>query len=142
MAVTIDDKFVVSKTGQKSLKKTNKGWYFLCLRRYGSKTWAPLKDLKESNSPDIEEYIVLNIISEEKAFVWWVSYTLNKRDHIIAKVKARFLKKYRTFGVEVPTSDEEAYKLDKKNNKPLWHDAIKKETTNVYIALHILDHGK
>ena len=46
MAVHIDDKFVVSNTGRKSIRKTTKGWDFLCLWKYGSTTWYPLKDLK------------------------------------------------------------------------------------------------
>ena len=70
MAVPIDDKFVVSKTGRESLRKTTKGWYFLCLWKDGSKTWNPLKDVKESNSVDISEYVVGNRISEEAAFAW------------------------------------------------------------------------
>ena len=53
IAVTIDDKFVVSKTGRKILRKTTKGWDFLCLWKYGSTTWAPLKDIKESKPVDI-----------------------------------------------------------------------------------------
>ena len=68
---------------------------------------------------DIEEYAAGNIISEESDFAWWVPYTLKKRDHIIAKVKARLLKKSHKFGVEVPTLVEEAYKIDKKNNNNL-----------------------
>ena len=75
---------------------------------------------------DIAEYIVGNIISEGAAFAWWVPYPLKKRDYIIAKVKARFFKKYHKFGVEVPTLAEEAYKLDNKNNNTIWRDAIKK----------------
>ena len=47
MAVPICDKFVISKTGRKSLKRTTKGWDFLCLRKYGITTWAPLNNLKE-----------------------------------------------------------------------------------------------
>ena len=133
MAVTIDDRFVVSNTGRKSLRKTTKGWDFLCLWKNGITTWAPLKDLKESNPVDIAEYVVGNKISEESAFDWWVIYTLKKWDHIIAKVKARLLKKSYKFGAEVPTSVEEAYKLDKKNNNSLWRDAIKKEITNVLL---------
>ena len=39
---------------------------------------------------------------------------MKKRDHVIAKVKARFLQNPPKFGVEVPTSVEEAYKLNKK----------------------------
>ena len=44
MAVLIDDKFVASKTFSKSLRKTTKGYYFLCLWKYGSTMWDPLKD--------------------------------------------------------------------------------------------------
>ena len=44
--------------------------------------------------------------------------------------------------MEVPTSVEEAYKLDKKNNNTIWRDAIKKEMTHVSIAFHILDQGE
>ena len=70
MAVPIYDKFVVSNTRRKSLRKTTKGWYFLCLWKHGIKTWAPQKDPKESNPVDIAEYIVGNRISEEAAFAW------------------------------------------------------------------------
>ena len=139
MAVPIYDRFVVSKTGRKILGKTTKEWDFLCLWKYGSTTCSPMEDLKESNPVDIAEYIAGN---EDAAFGWWVTYTLKKQDHIIAKVKALFLKKSHKFGVEVPTSVEEAYKSDKKNNNILWRDAIKKEMTNVSIDLHILDHGE
>ena len=108
MAVPIDDKFVVSKTVRKSFRKTTKVWDFLCLWKYGSTTWAPLKYLKESNPVDIAEYVVGNRIYEEAAFDWWVTYNLKKRDHRTAKVIACFLKKSYKFGVEVPISVEEA----------------------------------
>ena len=142
MAVPIYDKFVVSNTGRKSVRKTTKGWDFLCLCKYGSTTWALLKDLKESNPVDIAEYVVGNRIYENPAFAWWVPYTLKKWDHIIAKVKARFLEKSHKFGVEVHTSVKEAYELNKKNNNTRWRDAIKKEMTNVSIAFHILNHSE
>ena len=57
---------------------------------------------------DMAEYVVGNRISEESSFAWWVTYTLKKQDQIIAKVKAHLLKKSHKFGVEVPTSVEEA----------------------------------
>ena len=134
MAVPIYEKFVVSKTGRKSLRKTTKGWYFLCLWKYSGTTCTPLKDLKESNPIDIAEDVVGNRISEEAYFAWWVNYTLKKQDHIITKVKARLLKKSHKFGVEVPTSAEKAYRLDQKNNDTIWGDAIKKEIINVAVA--------
>ena len=133
MAVPVYYKLVVSKIGRKSLRNATKGWDFLCLWKYGSTTWTPLNDLKESNPVSIVEYVVGNRISEKVAFAWWVTYTLNKRYHIIAKVKARFLKKSHKFGLQVPTLVEEAYRLDQKNNNTLWCDAIKKEMTNVAV---------
>ena len=76
IAVPIDDKFVISKTGRKILRKTTKGWYFLCLWKDGSTTWDPLKYLKESNPVDIAKHVVGNRISEEPGFYWLVPYTL------------------------------------------------------------------
>ena len=67
---------------------------------------------------------------------------MKKRYHRIAKVKARFIKKFHKFGVEVPASVEEAYRLDQNNTNTFWRDAIKKEMTNAYVAFHILDHSK
>ena len=64
MALHIDDKFVVSNTVSKSLRKTTKGWDFLYSWKAGSITWAPLKDLKESNPVYIAEYVVGNNIYE------------------------------------------------------------------------------
>ena len=62
MDVYIYENFVVSKTGRKILRNTTKGWDFLCLWKNDSTTWAPLKDLEESNPVDISEYVVGNII--------------------------------------------------------------------------------
>ena len=70
MAAPIDENFVVSKTGRKCLRKTTKGWDFLCLWKDDSTMWSPLKDLRESNPVDIAEYVVGNRISEEAAFDW------------------------------------------------------------------------
>ena len=126
MHVLIDDKFVVANTGKKSLRNITKGWDFLCLWKDGSTTWAPLKDLKESNPLDIVKYVVGNRFYEEAAFAWWVPYTLRKQYHIITKFKTHFLKKSHTFTLEVPILVKEAYKIDKKNNNTLWRDGIKK----------------
>ena len=68
MAVPIYDRFVVSKTGRKILRKTTKGRDFFCLWKDVSTKWVALKNLKESKPVDIEEYVVGNWISEEAAF--------------------------------------------------------------------------
>ena len=126
MDVPLYNKVLVSKTGRKVLRKTTKRLDFLSLWIDGSIMLAQLKDLKESDPVGISKYVIGNIISEEGAFALWVPYILKKRDNIIVKAKARFLNKSHKFGVEVPTSVKEAYKLDKENNNTLWREAIKK----------------
>ena len=62
MAVPIYDKFAIFKNGRKSFRNTTKLWDFLYSWKDGSTTWAPLKDIKESNPVDIAEYVVGNRI--------------------------------------------------------------------------------
>ena len=68
--------------------------------------------MKQSNPVQIAEYAVSRGIEDEPAFVWWVTYTLRKRDTIIAAVNKITTHKY---GIEVPTSIADALRLDKEN---------------------------
>ena len=38
--------------------------------------WVPLKYLKQSNPVELAEYDVVNQISDEPDFIWWVKETL------------------------------------------------------------------
>ena len=60
---------------------------------------------------------------------------------IIAKVKARIRKTTHKYGIELPTSVEHAYKIDRENGNTFWRDALSKEMTNVGIAFEVLDEG-
>ena len=42
----------------------------------GSVDWVTLKDLKQSNPVELDEYAMANEISYEPAFNWWVKDTL------------------------------------------------------------------
>ena len=80
------------------MPQTTVGWKFNVKQRYGTTTWVSLKDLKESNAIEVEEYVTPRNIQDEPAFSWWVPYTLRKRDRIIAGVNSRVRKsshKYR-----------------------------------------------
>ena len=73
-------------------------------------------------------------IDNKPAFNWWVNFVLKKRERIIKLVKgrqAKYLKKCFKFGIEVPTSVQQALEFDKKNGNTLWADAIKREMDNV-----------
>ena len=58
--------------------------------KYGSTTWVPLKDMKESYPVQLSEYAVLTRIQEEPAFAWRVPPVLWKRNRIVAKVKSKY----------------------------------------------------
>ena len=82
------DKYFVSKSGRRSMRKTTVGWKFNIKWRDGTTTWVSLKDIKESNPIEVEEYVTARDIQDEPAFAWRLSFTLRKRDRIIASVNS------------------------------------------------------
>jgi hypothetical protein len=80
-------------------------------------------------------------IADEPAFAWWVPYMMRKRDIILSKLKARIRKTTHKYGIEVPTSMEHAFVIDRKNGNSLWQDALALEMTKIGIAFDVLDEG-
>jgi hypothetical protein len=136
-AVPADDLWITTN-GKRHMRKTTKGWQFCVLWKDGSTSWESLKDLKESNPVQVAEYAVTNKLVHEPAFVWWVPYTLKKRDRIIAKVNTRYLKKTHKFGIKLPKNVKEALAEDKVNGNTHWSKAIAKEMEDVKVAFKIL----
>jgi hypothetical protein len=123
-ALVGDEQFIISKNGQKKLRKATQGWKLCIEWKDGSTTWEPLKDLKESNPIEVSEYAVANKIDHESAFVWWVPDTLRKRNRIIKAVKRRALKRNYKYGIKVPRNVEEALEIDKETRTSFWQLAI------------------
>ena len=98
--------------------------------------------MKESHPIKVAEFAKARGIANEPAFEWWVPYTLRKRDVILAAVKSRIRKTTHKYGVEVPTSQTHAYKIDTTNKNTFWRDAINKEMLNVGIAFEVLPTGE
>ena len=138
-AVGKSNAFITTKSGRRKLRQTTMGWDLQVRWGDGSVQWIPLKILKESNPVEIAEFAVSRGIADEPAFAWWVPYTLRKRDHIIAAVRSRVLKRTHKYGIEVPTSVEHAKQIDEKNRNTRWQDAIAKEMYNVAVAFKILE---
>ena len=109
----------------------------------GTTSWVPLKLIKESNPVEVAEHAWANGYFKEPAFRWWIKKVLRRRDRLTGKVKARCRKMNKLkFGVEVPSTVEEALALDKRNGKMLWFDAIEKEMQNSRIAFKLLGRGE
>ena len=138
-AVPKSDGYLKIKNGQRRRRITSKGWEFQVRWKDGLQSWVPMIDLRESYPVELAEYVTLMKISDEPAFVWWVPFTLKKRDQIISAVKARVKKRTRKYGILVPRTVKEAYELDSSSGTTYWRDAVKKEMKNVVAAFKILE---
>ena len=58
--------------------------------KYGSVDLVPLNDLKQSNPVELDGYAMLNEISDELVFSWWVKENFGHQDRIIFKVKSKY----------------------------------------------------
>ena len=123
-----------TSNGNCTFKKTTKGWDLLIEWTDGTSTWVPLKEVKAGNPVELAEYAVQADIANEPAFRWWVKSTLKKRNAIIAKVKSRYWKTTHKFGIELPKSVAEAYRIDEATNTMFCRDAIRKEMQNIRCA--------
>ena len=143
-AVAIDkqDMYVITKSGQRRLRKTTQGWKLLIEWADGTESWIDLKTMKESHPTEVAEFAKAKGIDNEAAFAWWVPYVLRKRDVILSAIKTRVRKTTHKFGIEIPTSIEHAKRLDAANNNCLWMTALEKEMKNVGVAFELLPTGK
>ena len=137
-AISKDDD-MITRNSRSIQRKTTKGWFICVEWKNDSTSWVPLKDVKESNPLKVSEYAVANQLVTEPSFQWWVPTTLRRRDRIISKLHTRYMKRMHKFGINLPKTIQEAYRLDKKNENKKWDIAITKEMNNVRIAFDILD---
>ena len=141
-AIDKDNGWITNQHGRRTRKVTTKGWELLINWKDGCQSWVALKDVKDSFPVQLAEFAVAKGIDDEPVFAWWVPHTIKKRSRIISAIKSRMLKKTHKYGIELPRSVEEAYKLDEINKNRFWRDAINKEIKNVMVAFDILGEGE
>ena len=137
-ALSKDDMYITTKSGQRRMRQTTSGWNFLIRYKDGSEQWTPLNLLKESNPLEVADFVTAHGLNDQPAFAWWVPYTLRKRDRIIATVNKRIKRVSHKYGVELPTSIKHSTILDRANGNTFWRDAINKEMENLKVAFDIL----
>ena len=121
--------------GSKRRIVTTKGWKLKVQWEDGSSSWIPLSTIKEANPIETAEYARLRGIDTEPVFAWWSSHVLRRRQKIISKIAKRISKGCNMkFGITIPTTVDEALRLDRDNGNDLWKRAIDKELKNVKIA--------
>ena len=62
-------------------------------------------------------------------------YVRKKRTAILAKVKSKYWQRTHKYGIKIPKSVKEAYKLDEENGKKVWTNVIKEEINRVRVAV-------
>ena len=70
------DRYLITKKGQRRLRKAMIEWNILVQWKNQSKSWVPLKLMKENDPVKMAENAKSNKTDEEPAFQWWVPYTL------------------------------------------------------------------
>ena len=138
-AIDIKDGIITTNNGVTRKIMTTKGWELCVIWKDGSTDWISLKDLKESYPVELAQFAINNKIEEEPAFAWWVPYVNKKRKAIISKIKSKYWQRTHKFGLRMPKSVKEAYKIDDENGNTLWRDAIKEEMTKVRVAFQETD---
>jgi hypothetical protein len=94
MAVPIEDKYLMTRSGQRRLSKTTQGWRFLVSWKDGTESWVKLAELKNSYPIELVEFAKALGIADDPTFVWWVPHTLRRRNAILSAVKARVRNQY------------------------------------------------
>ena len=87
------DAFIHTSNVNKRRRDTTKGCEFCIKWKYGSSNWNQVKDVKEYYPVKLEEYVVLNQITDKPAFAWWIKKVPKKRDSIISKTASKYWKK-------------------------------------------------
>ena len=97
-------------------------------------SWLPLCQVKESNPVKLAMYTTDMKLENEAAFKWWINKVLRKKERVIKQVCMQIPRKGIKFGMMIPSSVDEAFKLDKTNGNNLWEQAFEKELKNMRIA--------
>ncbi len=138
-ALNVADGSFVTSAGNPVSKRTTKGWHMFIEWRDGSMNWHKLADFKDSYPVQLAEYAVANGIDHEPAFKWWIKKTLRRKERMISKVKSKYWRSTHKFGIEIPKSVAEAYRIDRESGTNHWTRAIEKEMKNVRIAFEKID---
>jgi hypothetical protein len=80
IAVPMIDKYLMTRSGQRRLRKTTQGWRFLVNWKDGTESWVKLAELKDSYPVKLAEFATARGIANEPAFAWWVTSYPEKKE--------------------------------------------------------------
>ena len=104
--------FIHMSNGNKSRRETTKGWEVGIKWKYWSSTWNQVKEVKDSFPVQLTEYTVLNKITNEPSFAWWIKKVPKKRDMIISMTASRYWQNTHKNGLRIPHTVKESIEID------------------------------
>ena len=137
---------------QWSKNKNRKGKVDVLLKwtGYDEPTWEPMETIKKDDPVTLAKYAQDKGISDQSIWKWTEKYLKCPRrlqrlfqQATLCKKRSNTIKY--TFGVRIPRSINEAYKLDLQNNDKKWSEAIVKELKTLheeYNCFKVLPKGK
>ena len=100
VAISMEDKYITTKNGQRRLMKTMAGWDLLVQWKDNTESWTKLSVMKKLHPVEMAEFVMARGISDKPAFCWWVPYSLKKRDTIISAINRRVRKVTHNYGTK------------------------------------------
>ena len=139
VAVPMEEKYIITKMGQKQLRKTMARWDLLVCWKDESESWVKLSDMKESHPVEMAEF------AKEKGNTRGASillvgtlYPTQKRCDCGA-MGVRLRKTTHKYGVKILKDVHHTWELDKRNGNTMWMDVLAKEMFNVGIVFEVLE---
>ena len=71
VAVSMEDKYITTKTSQQRLMKTMAGWDLQGQWKDNTELWTKLSVMKESHPVETAEFVMARGISDKPVFCWW-----------------------------------------------------------------------
>jgi Reverse transcriptase (RNA-dependent DNA polymerase) len=116
-------------------------WSFCVEFVDGTVKWLPFRQLRVQDPVDLAIYAYENKLLEEPVFSTWATRLLREHDklkaRVVSKVKSKYWRMSRKFGVKLPKSVKQALNYDRESGNDLWRKAIEKEMINVHPAFEV-----
>ena len=93
-AIGEEEESTKTPNGLKRRKMATTGWQLCIQCKDGSTNWVALKDINQSYTVQLADYVKRIKIDDEPVFAWWVPYVQNKIEIILSKVNPNIGNEY------------------------------------------------
>ena len=104
--------------------------------KYVTTYWVSMKDIKDSQPVELDEYETSADIKHDPSFAWWVSYMIKEQDRILGKVKSNYWLITHKCVLRVTKYIVEVKQIDEENINTLFINSIQIYMTVIMVKLN------